>query len=132
MLDDAEIAAVTRRSADGGCAETRTDQGQAVERRREPVSRGVRTVPSLPSVVIKLQQYLNQPMSASMRWPSDRIRSGLTANVLQLSNSAYFGWSRSIRTVKEAIDGWAPTASSRSCCACRWPRWCASRSRATT
>ena len=28
---------------------------------------------------------------------------GLTANVLQLANSAYFGWFRTIKTVKEDL-----------------------------
>lgn len=71
---------------------------------REAILARIQTVPSLPSVVIKLRQYLNEPdvdFDALARMIE--YDPGLTANVLQLSNSAYFGWSRSIRTVKESI-----------------------------
>ena len=70
---------------------------------REAILARIETVPSLPTVVIKLRQYLNEPevdFDALARMIE--FDPGLTANVLQLSNSAYFGWSRSIRTVKEA------------------------------
>lgn len=71
---------------------------------REAILARIQTVPSLPSVVIKLRQYLNQPdVSFDTLAKMIEYDPGLTANVLQLSNSAYFGWSRSIRTVKEAI-----------------------------
>lgn len=71
---------------------------------REAILARIQTVPSLPSVVIKLRQYLNQPdVNFDTLARMIEYDPGLTANVLQLSNSAYFGWSRSIRTVKEAI-----------------------------
>ncbi len=64
----------------------------------------VKNVPSLPSVVIKLRQYLNDPdVSFDQLAKVIEYDPGLTANVLQLANSAYFGWSRTIKTVKEAI-----------------------------
>lgn len=71
---------------------------------REAILARIETVPSLPSVVIKLRQYLNEP-EVNFDTLARMIEHdpGLTANVLQLSNSAYFGWSKSIRTVKEAI-----------------------------
>jgi putative nucleotidyltransferase with HDIG domain len=64
----------------------------------------VRKVPSMPSVVIKLRQYLSDP-DVSFDELSKVIEydPGLTANLLQLANSAYFGWSGKIKTVREAI-----------------------------
>lgn len=71
---------------------------------REAILARIQTVPSLPSVVIKLRQYLNEPdVNFDALARMIEYDPGLTANVLQLSNSAYFGWSKSIRTVKEAI-----------------------------
>lgn len=64
----------------------------------------VKNVPSLPSVVIKLRTFLNDP-DFSFDELSQVIEydPGLTANILQLANSAYFGWSGTIKTVKDAI-----------------------------
>jgi putative nucleotidyltransferase with HDIG domain len=64
----------------------------------------VKSVPSLPSVVMKLRKYLNDP-DASFDELARIIQydPGLTANVLQLANSAYFGWAGTISSVKEAI-----------------------------
>ena len=64
----------------------------------------VRTVPSIPSVVIKLKQYLSDPdVSFDELAKVVEFDPGLTANLLQLANSAYFGWSGRIKTVKEAV-----------------------------
>jgi len=64
----------------------------------------VRNVPSMPSVVIKLRQYLSDPdVSFDELAKVIEYDPGLTANLLQLANSAYFGWSGKIKTVKEAI-----------------------------
>jgi len=64
----------------------------------------VRTVPSIPSVVVKLRQYLSDPdISFDELAKVIEYDPGLTANLLQLANSAYFGWSGKIKTVKEAI-----------------------------
>ena len=64
----------------------------------------VRTVPSIPSVVVKLRQYLSDPdVSFDELAKVIEYDPGLTANLLQLANSAYFGWSGRIKTVKEAI-----------------------------
>lgn len=64
----------------------------------------VKSVPSLPSVVMKLRKYLNDP-DANFDELARIIQydPGLTANVLQLANSAYFGWAGTISSVKEAI-----------------------------
>ncbi|MBU8871310.1 MAG: HDOD domain-containing protein [Gemmatimonadales bacterium] len=62
------------------------------------------SVPSLPSVVIQLRQYLNDPdVNFDQLAHVLQHDPGLTANILQLANSAYFGWSRSIKSVREAI-----------------------------
>jgi putative nucleotidyltransferase with HDIG domain len=64
----------------------------------------VRKVPSMPSVVIKLRQYLSDPeVSFDELAKVIEYDPGLTANLLQLANSAYFGWSGKIKTVREAI-----------------------------
>lgn len=68
------------------------------------ILRQIRNVPSLPSVVIRIRQYLNDPdVSFDALAKVIEHDPGLTANILQLANSAYFGWSRRIKTVKEAI-----------------------------
>jgi len=64
----------------------------------------IKGVPSLPSVVIKLRQYLNDPdVGFEELARVIQVDPGLTANILQLANSAYFGWTRTISSVKEAI-----------------------------
>jgi len=71
---------------------------------RNAILARIKTVPSLPSVVIKLRQYLNDPeVSFDQLAQVIEYDPGLTANVLQLANSAYFGWSGTIKTVKESI-----------------------------
>jgi len=63
-----------------------------------------RKIPSLPSVVMKLRQYLNDPdVNFDELAKVIEYDPGLTANILQLANSAYFGWSRTIKSVKDAI-----------------------------
>ncbi len=73
--------------------------------RRDEILSQVEAVPSLPSVVIKLRRYLNDPdVDFNELAKVIEYDPGLTANVLRLANSSYFGWSRSISTVKkEAI-----------------------------
>ncbi len=62
------------------------------------------TIPSLPSVVMKLRKFLNDPeVNFDELAKVIEYDPGLTANVLQLANSAYFGWARTIKSVKEAI-----------------------------
>ena len=62
------------------------------------------SVPSLPSVVIQLRKYLNDPdVNFDQLAHVIQHDPGLTANILQLANSAYFGWSRTIKSVREAI-----------------------------
>ncbi len=71
---------------------------------RNDILAKVRSVPSMPSVVVKLRKYLSDPeVSFEELAKVIEYDPGLTANLLQLANSAYFGWSRRIKTVKEAI-----------------------------
>jgi putative nucleotidyltransferase with HDIG domain len=74
-----------------------------VSRRAEILSQ-VKGVPSLPAVVLKLREYLRDPeVNFGDLAKVIEYDPGLTANVLQLANSAYFGWAREISSVKEAI-----------------------------
>lgn len=71
---------------------------------RDRILATVKSVPSLPSVVMKLRKYLNDPdVSFDELAKVIQYDPGLTANVLQLANSAYFGWSGTIKSVKDAI-----------------------------
>lgn len=71
---------------------------------KERILATVKSVPSLPSVVMKLRKYLNDPeVSFDELAQVIQYDPGLTANVLQLANSAYFGWAGTISSVKEAI-----------------------------
>lgn len=72
--------------------------------RRAEILSQVKTIPSLPAVVLKLRQILGDPevdfgdLARVIEYDA-----GLTANILQLANSAFFGWSREISSVREAI-----------------------------
>ncbi len=71
---------------------------------RKAILAQINSVPSMPSVVMELRKYLNDPeVSFDELARVIEYDPGLTANVLQLANSAYFGWTRTIKTVKEAI-----------------------------
>lgn len=71
---------------------------------RKAILAQIKSVPSMPSVVLELRKYLNDPeVSFDQLAKVIEHDPGLTVNVLQLANSAYFGWSRTINTVKEAI-----------------------------
>ncbi len=71
---------------------------------RNDILAKVRTIPSMPSVVVKLREYLSDPdVSFDELAKVIEFDPGLTVNLLQLANSAYFGWSGKIKTVKEAI-----------------------------
>jgi len=72
--------------------------------RRDEILSQVTTVPSLPAVVCHLQEFLNDPeVNFDKLSRVIECDPGLTANVLQLANSAYFGWQGNIGTVRDAI-----------------------------
>ena len=71
---------------------------------REKVREALQAVPSLPSVVVELQKYLNDPdVGFDQLAKIIQYDPGLTANLLKLANSSYFGLSRTINSVQEAI-----------------------------
>lgn len=71
---------------------------------KQQILKQIKNVPSLPSVVIRIRQYLSDPdVSFDALAKVIEHDPGLTANILQLANSAYFGWARRIKTVKESI-----------------------------
>ncbi len=72
--------------------------------RRDEILSLVDTVPSLPAVVCQLQEYLDDPeVNFDQLSRVIECDPGLTANVLQLANSAYFGWQGGIGSVRDAI-----------------------------
>jgi putative nucleotidyltransferase with HDIG domain len=72
--------------------------------RRQEILAQVTSVPSLPAVVVKLREYLDDPeVNFSSLARVIELDPGLTANVLQLANSAYFGWRGTISSVRDAI-----------------------------
>ncbi len=72
--------------------------------RRDEILAQVKSVPSLPAVVVKLREYLDDPeVNFNDLARVIEVDPGLTANVLQLANSAYFGWHGSISSVRDAI-----------------------------
>jgi putative nucleotidyltransferase with HDIG domain len=72
--------------------------------RRDEILSQVTTVPSLPAVVCRLQEFLDDPeVNFDQLSRVIECDPGLTANVLQLANSAYFGWQGGIGSVRDAI-----------------------------
>ncbi len=72
--------------------------------RRDEILSQVTSVPSLPAVVCRLQEYLDDPeVNFNQLARVIECDPGLTANVLQLANSAYFGWQGGIGSVRDAI-----------------------------
>ena len=72
--------------------------------RREEILSQVTSVPSLPAVVCRLQEFLDDPeVNFTELARVIECDPGLTANVLQLANSAYFGWQGGIGSVRDAI-----------------------------
>ena len=72
--------------------------------RRDEILSLVTTVPSLPAVVCRLQEFLDDPeVNFTKLARVIECDPGLTANVLQLANSAYFGWQGGIGSVRDAI-----------------------------
>lgn len=72
--------------------------------KREDIIAGIAAVPPLPSASTEVIRLIRDP-----RVPSSRIAQAieydpsLTTNVLRLANSAFFGFPRSVSTVKEAL-----------------------------
>ncbi len=64
----------------------------------------VRDIPSLPEIVTKVMQLVQDPMSSAFQL--GRVIShdpGLTSRVLRLVNSAYYGFPKQISSIQHAI-----------------------------
>jgi HD-like signal output (HDOD) protein len=71
---------------------------------RAAVARDVKALPTLPTVVAKLSALLNSDRSSISDFERALLPDpALTANVLRLANSAYFGAARKVSTAKQAI-----------------------------
>jgi putative nucleotidyltransferase with HDIG domain len=71
---------------------------------REEILSKVRSIPSLPAAAVEVARLIQDP-EADFSEVAGAIGydPGLTANVLRVANSAYYGGSRSISSVKEAV-----------------------------
>jgi len=71
---------------------------------REAILSEIRLVPSLPTVVLKVRRLLRDPdVSFSELSRAIELEPDLPANILRLANSAYFGFQRTVGSVREAI-----------------------------
>ena len=74
------------------------------QKKLEDIMAAVRSFPSIPGAAVKLLTLLDNPdTSASQIEEILRYDPGLTANVLKLTNSAYFGLPAKIGSVRQAI-----------------------------
>jgi len=73
-------------------------------KRREQILSELRSTPALPMPAIRVVQLIQEP-DVDMRELSQAVRydPSLTATVLRLANSSYFGAARSIGSVQEAV-----------------------------
>jgi putative nucleotidyltransferase with HDIG domain len=80
------------------------DSDQTAPKRLDDLIRQVRDLPSLPIAVTRVMQLTNDP-KAGLSDVAHALASdqGLAARVLKLANSAYYGSSRRIGTVSEAV-----------------------------
>lgn len=74
------------------------------EERREEILESIEDVPSIPLSAARVIELVNDPyMNVAELARTIELDPGLTANVLRLANSAYFGCSRMISSVAQAI-----------------------------
>ncbi len=66
---------------------------------------GIKNLPSLPSLYVDIQEELNKP-DASIKKISDIISQdmSMTAKILQMINSAFFGLPQNVSTVSQAVN----------------------------
>ena len=64
----------------------------------------IESFPGIPGAATKLMALLDDPDSSAVQIENAvRYDAGLTANILKLSNSAYFGMMTKIGSVKQAV-----------------------------
>ncbi|MCF7886327.1 MAG: HDOD domain-containing protein, partial [Candidatus Marinimicrobia bacterium] len=73
-------------------------------RKREEIIQKIDKIPSIPPTIAKVQKLVNDP-DVDFKELAELIKydQGLTADVLKMANSAYFGFQREISSVKQAI-----------------------------
>lgn len=72
--------------------------------RREEILKKVQSVPAIPAAAVKALQLLQNPdVKTEELTRVLEVDSGLTAGILKLSNSSFFGATRTIASVREAI-----------------------------
>ena len=65
---------------------------------------GIRNLPSLPEIYLEIADALQSPVASAQRIAEIASKDpALSAKLLQLSNSAYFGFSRKVFSVDEAV-----------------------------
>lgn len=72
--------------------------------RRDEILEQVNQVPKLPAVVARIQALLQDPqVEFSALAKEIEMEPGMTGNVLHMANSAIFGWSREIHSIRQAV-----------------------------
>src|SRR6056297_1896564 len=71
---------------------------------REEIIKKIDDIPSMPPTTAKVQKMVNKP-EVDFQELSELIKydQGLTADILKMANSAYFGFQRKISSVRQAI-----------------------------
>ncbi|HDR04730.1 MAG TPA: HDOD domain-containing protein [Candidatus Marinimicrobia bacterium] len=72
--------------------------------RRQEILATLHTLPNIPPLVLEIRKMINDP-DVSFRALAEKIKydPGLTANILSMANSAYFGFSRGINSINQAL-----------------------------
>lgn len=71
---------------------------------RREIQRNVNSIPPMPEVIVKLRQYVNDPEVDYKKLAGVIEKEpGLTANILRLANSSYFGGVGQIRSIQLAM-----------------------------
>jgi len=72
--------------------------------RREEILTVINKVPALPTIAVEIQNMLrNEDVDFRMLAEKIKYDPGLTANILNLANSAYFGFMRPVNSIADAI-----------------------------
>ena len=72
--------------------------------RRAPVLALIKDIPTLPTIALELSQMVDAPTSSIADVGAIIAKdAGLTARVLRLANSSFYGFSRRIGTLTEAV-----------------------------
>jgi putative nucleotidyltransferase with HDIG domain len=72
--------------------------------RRQEILSSLHTIPNIPPLIMEIRQMIQDP-DVSFRALAEKIKydPGLTANILSMANSAYFGFSRGINSFNQAL-----------------------------